>query len=83
MSSPVMLLNISQKICGALPMPAESNPFLGVRGLRLGLRQPEILSTQLRAILRVASDYPVKAMLPMVATVGGSSPRPSSSATFA
>jgi phosphocarrier protein FPr len=53
----------------ALPMPAESNPFLGVRGVRLGLRQPELLGAQLRAILRVAADYPVKAMLPMVATV--------------
>ena len=53
----------------ALPMPAEANPFLGVRGVRLGLRAPEVLSTQLRAILRVAADHPVKAMLPMVATV--------------
>jgi phosphocarrier protein FPr len=53
----------------ALPMPPEANPFLGVRGLRLGLRRPDVLGTQLRAILRVAADYPVKAMLPMVTTV--------------
>jgi phosphoenolpyruvate-protein phosphotransferase/dihydroxyacetone kinase phosphotransfer subunit len=54
----------------ALPMPAEGNPFLGVRGIRLALARPEILATQFRAILRVAAaGYPVKAMLPMVATL--------------
>ena len=53
-----------------LPMPPEANPFLGVRGIRLGLAQPEVLATQLRAILRVAADgYPLKVMLPMVATL--------------
>ena len=54
----------------ALPMPSEANPFLGVRGIRLALQRPEILATQLRAILRVAAEHPVKAMLPMVATLG-------------
>jgi multiphosphoryl transfer protein len=54
----------------ALPMPPEANPFLGVRGIRLTLARPELLATQLRAILRVAADFPLKAMLPMVATVG-------------
>jgi phosphocarrier protein FPr len=54
----------------ALPMPPEVNPFLGVRGIRLTLERPEILATQLRAILRVAAEHPVKAMLPMVATLG-------------
>jgi phosphoenolpyruvate-protein phosphotransferase/dihydroxyacetone kinase phosphotransfer subunit len=54
----------------ALPMPAEANPFLGVRGVRLALARPEILATQFRAILRVAAaGHPVKAMLPMVATL--------------
>jgi phosphoenolpyruvate-protein phosphotransferase/dihydroxyacetone kinase phosphotransfer subunit len=53
----------------ALPMPAEANPFLGVRGIRLALQRPEVLATQLRAILRVAAEHPVKAMLPMVATL--------------
>jgi phosphoenolpyruvate-protein phosphotransferase/dihydroxyacetone kinase phosphotransfer subunit len=54
----------------ALPMPPEANPFLGLRGIRLTLERPEILATQLRAILRVAAEHPVKAMLPMVATLG-------------
>ncbi len=53
----------------ALPMPAEENPFLGVRGLRLALARPEILATQFRAILRVAADHAVSTMLPMVATL--------------
>jgi phosphoenolpyruvate-protein kinase (PTS system EI component) len=52
----------------ALPMPPEANPFLGVRGIRLVLQRPEVLNTQFRAILRVAAEHPVKAMLPMVAT---------------
>jgi phosphoenolpyruvate-protein phosphotransferase/dihydroxyacetone kinase phosphotransfer subunit len=53
----------------ALPMPPEANPFLGVRGIRLGLARPDVLGTQLRAILRVAAEYPLKVMLPMVATL--------------
>lgn len=54
----------------ALPMPPEDNPFLGVRGIRLALAHREVLATQFRAILRVAAEHPVKAMLPMVATLG-------------
>jgi phosphoenolpyruvate-protein kinase (PTS system EI component) len=50
-------------------MPPEANPFLGVRGIRLTLERREILATQLRAILRVAAEHPVKVMLPMEATL--------------
>jgi phosphoenolpyruvate-protein phosphotransferase/dihydroxyacetone kinase phosphotransfer subunit len=53
----------------ALPMPPEANPFLGVRGIRLALQRRDVLATQLRAILRAAVDHPIKAMLPMVATL--------------
>lgn len=53
-----------------LAMAAEANPFLGVRGLRLGLERSELLATQLRAIARVAADHPVRVMFPMVATLG-------------
>jgi multiphosphoryl transfer protein len=52
-----------------LPVPAEANPFLGLRGLRLGLARPDVLRTQLRAILRVAADHPVKVMFPMVTSL--------------
>ncbi len=47
----------------------ESNPFLGRRGIRLSLAEPELLRTQLRAILRVAAEHPLKVMFPMVATL--------------
>ena len=57
------------KPLGYLPMPAEANPFLGVRGLRLSLARPELLADQLLAIVRVAHDVPVSLMFPMVSTV--------------
>jgi phosphotransferase system enzyme I (PtsI) len=44
----------------------ESNPFLGVRGLRLSLLHPEALTTQLRALARAASLGALKIMVPMV-----------------
>lgn len=47
----------------------EANPFLGLRGLRLGLAHPELLATQLRAIARVAAEHPLRVMFPMVATL--------------
>jgi phosphoenolpyruvate-protein kinase (PTS system EI component) len=51
-------------------MAPEANPFLGLRGIRLGLERPELLATQLRAILRVAAEHPLKVMFPMVAGIG-------------
>ena len=52
----------------ALQMQPEANPFLGVRGIRVGLLRRDLLATQFRAILRIAAEHPVKTMLPMVAT---------------
>jgi phosphoenolpyruvate-protein phosphotransferase/dihydroxyacetone kinase phosphotransfer subunit len=51
-----------------LDQPSEPNPFLGVRGIRLGLERPDLLQTQLGAILRVAADHPLRVMFPMIAT---------------
>jgi multiphosphoryl transfer protein len=51
-----------------LPRDAEPNPALGQRGIRLGLARTDVLLAQLRAVLRVAADHPVKLMFPMVAT---------------
>jgi phosphotransferase system enzyme I (PtsI) len=44
----------------------ESNPFLGVRGIRLSLARPDSLLVQLRALVRAAALGPIKIMLPMV-----------------
>jgi len=52
-----------------LPMPAEENPMLGLRGIRLALANPETLRTQVRAVLRAASAGRVAIMFPMVATL--------------
>ena len=52
-----------------LPIPREDNPFLGERGIRVGLDRPEVLRTQLRAILRVSSAGQVAVMFPMIATM--------------
>jgi phosphoenolpyruvate-protein phosphotransferase/dihydroxyacetone kinase phosphotransfer subunit len=52
-----------------LPMPAEANPFLGVRGVRLSLRSPQLLADQLLAMVRVAHEVPVGVMFPMVSAL--------------
>lgn len=50
------------------PAP-EPNPALGLRGLRLGLRERDAYRTQIRAILRAARDGDVSIMFPMVCGV--------------
>ena len=49
-----------------LDMPEESNPFLGVRGVRLYMRRPEVFKTQLRAILRAGHGHDIRIMIPMI-----------------
>jgi phosphoenolpyruvate-protein phosphotransferase (PTS system enzyme I) len=56
---------------GDKPIPGftedgEANPFLGVRGLRLCLKRPEIFAVQLRALARAAVHGTLKVMFPMV-----------------
>ena len=49
--------------------PAEANPFLGWRAVRMCLDQPELFRTQLRALLRAAEHGDVRIMLPLVVTL--------------
>jgi multiphosphoryl transfer protein len=51
------------------PRPAEANPFLGVRGIRLALAERTLLDDQLLAIVRTAHETPVSVMIPMVSVV--------------
>ncbi len=50
-----------------LPQPEEENPFLGIRGLRLSLKHPEMFRIQIRAALRAALHTKLNLMFPMVA----------------
>ena len=52
-----------------LPLPAEANPFLGLRGIRLAAGHPELLADQLLAAVRVAHETPMSLMFPMVAAL--------------
>jgi len=58
----------ADKPVAALRQAPEANPFLGVRGIRLGLARPDLLQAQLRALLRVAADHHIRVMFPMIAT---------------
>jgi phosphotransferase system enzyme I (PtsI) len=56
---------------GDKPIPGytvagETNPFLGMRGMRLSLRHPDVFRLQLRALARAGVLGPLKVMLPMV-----------------
>jgi phosphoenolpyruvate-protein phosphotransferase (PTS system enzyme I) len=57
------------KPVAGVEFPAEENPFLGWRGIRMCLDRPDIFKPQLRALLRAAIHGPLKVMLPMVSDV--------------
>ncbi len=53
----------------SIPRPPEANPAMGVRAIRLSRMHPNLLRTQLRAILRAGAGYNLKVMFPLVATL--------------
>lgn len=57
------------KIVPYLDLPREENPFLGVRGLRLCLANPELFDAQLDALLAVGEPGRLRVMFPMVSSL--------------
>jgi phosphotransferase system enzyme I (PtsI) len=57
------------KFASSFQLPAEMNPALGLRAVRLALSQPEVFLTQLRAMVRASAHGDVRIMIPMVAGV--------------
>ncbi|RKF13160.1 phosphoenolpyruvate--protein phosphotransferase [Alginatibacterium sediminis] len=58
------------KPLASYPMASEENPFLGHRGIRMCLADPELFKTQLRAVLRACAEYSnIQLMIPMIAQV--------------
>ncbi len=49
--------------------PLPTNPALGLRAVRLCLREPSLFLPQLRAILRVSALGPVRIMIPMLSSI--------------
>ena len=50
-------------------IPAENNPFLGYRAIRICLKQKDIFLTQLKAILRASHFGKLKIMFPMICSL--------------
>jgi phosphotransferase system enzyme I (PtsI) len=57
------------KFSTAFRLPKEMNPALGLRAVRLALKEREVFRAQLRAMLRAAEIGPVRVMIPMIATL--------------
>lgn len=63
-------LGADKQVDGARPgAPTTSNPALGLRAVRLCLKEQSLFRPQVRAILRVSAEAPVRMMIPMLATV--------------
>jgi phosphotransferase system enzyme I (PtsI) len=57
------------KFASSFQLPAEMNPALGLRAVRLALSQPEVFLTQLRAMVRATAHGDVRIMIPMVSGI--------------
>jgi phosphotransferase system enzyme I (PtsI) len=59
----------ADKLNRGSPLEDERNPFLGLRSIRLSLRDLPLFRTQLRAILRVSALGDVRIMFPLITTL--------------
>jgi phosphotransferase system enzyme I (PtsI) len=71
-SQPVVLrtIDLGADKLPSLPFPEdEQNPFLGLRSIRLALKNPALFRTQLKAILRASASGNISVMFPLVSTL--------------
>jgi phosphotransferase system enzyme I (PtsI) len=57
------------KFASTFQLPAEMNPALGLRAVRLALERPDVFLTQLRAMVRASAHGDLRIMIPMIASV--------------
>jgi phosphotransferase system enzyme I (PtsI) len=63
-------LGADKQVDGSRPgAPGSSNPALGLRAVRLCLKEQGLFRPQLRAILRVSARHPVRLMVPMLSNI--------------
>ena len=65
----VRLFDLGAEDAPGLQAETERNPALGLRAIRFGLRHESVMRTQVRAILRAATEGRLDIVLPMVADV--------------
>ena len=59
----------SDKPLGFMELPKEENPAMGIRALRLGVRNyVSLLKPQIRALLRLSQQYSIRILCPMIAS---------------
>jgi len=59
----------ADKLTASHPLAQQTNPALGLRGIRLCLKEPAIFKRQLKALLRAGVFGNLKILLPMIATI--------------
>lgn len=64
------LLDIGgDKLLGYLPLPKQDNPNLGLRGVRIYDKYPDIIANQIKALLMAKGEKPMRIMVPMISTL--------------
>lgn len=67
----VRLLDVgADKPLPFIDMPREHNPSLGQRGIRFLMQYPELLQSQMDALLQLSSDFDLHILVPMVTLPG-------------
>lgn len=65
----IRTLDLGADKMGRQPQQEERNPDLGLRAIRLSLRNLPLFRTQLRAVLRASALGPVQVMFPLITTL--------------